>query len=286
MMRSGCDVVCSCPLVSLRDIKPGRKSGGLFPGRKYLHANTYNNFVVQVKTFASRRNKKVKTGKTSRTRTLQSTTFPSKGLEDISGDTSEADTGNDTSTEEQSETSGESTPIPIATRSSVLQACIITSGLLLAFGALIRQASHIASIGGWEITDASSEVSFGFEMWHIELIVGLVVLITTSRYVLLETWPGFAESSQTANGQVLSTLQPLDYILVAFLPGISEELLFRGALLPLFGLSWENALVVGAVFGALHFGSGRKYSFAVCSCSHGISCTEQSSGGHPVVLYI
>ncbi|XP_020253355.1 uncharacterized protein LOC109830499 isoform X3 [Asparagus officinalis] len=233
MMRSGCDVVCSCPLVSLRDIKPGRKSGGLFPGRKYLHANTYNNFVVQVKTFASRRNKKVKTGKTSRTRTLQSTTFPSKGLEDISGDTSEADTGNDTSTEEQSETSGESTPIPIATRSSVLQACIITSGLLLAFGALIRQASHIASIGGWEITDASSEVSC------------------------------FAESSQTANGQVLSTLQPLDYILVAFLPGISEELLFRGALLPLFGLSWENALVVGAVFGALHFGSGRKYSFAV-----------------------
>lgn len=110
--------------------------------------------------------------------------------------------------------------------------------------------------------------------------------------------------------QVLTHLQPLDYLVVAFLPGFSEvafcfiqicstdptyhpflirvcsllhplckyriartkllrrvmvlqELLFRGAALPLFGNNWASALVVAALFGVLHLGSGRKYSFAI-----------------------
>ena len=41
-----------------------------------------------------------------------------------------------------------------------------------------------------------------FEMWHLELITGLVVLISSSRYLLLKTWADFAESSQAANQQV------------------------------------------------------------------------------------
>ncbi|XP_048428352.1 uncharacterized protein LOC125471685 isoform X4 [Pyrus x bretschneideri] len=82
-----------------------------------------------------------------------------------------------------------------------------------------------------------------FEVWHLELISGLVILISLSRYLLLKTWPDFAESSEAANQQ---------------------ELLFRGALLPLFGSNWRSALIVAIIFGVLHLGSGRKYSFAVC----------------------
>ena len=33
--------------------------------------------------------------------------------------------------------------------------------------------------------------------------MGLVVLISMSRYILLKTWPDFAESSEAANKQVL-----------------------------------------------------------------------------------
>ncbi|OAY69851.1 hypothetical protein ACMD2_07940 [Ananas comosus] len=62
---------------------------------------------------------------------------------------------------------------------------------------------------------------------------------------------------------ILSSLQPLDYVVVAFLPGISEELLFRGGLMPLFGLNWISALGIGALFGVLHLGGGRKLSYAV-----------------------
>ncbi|CAA7395970.1 unnamed protein product [Spirodela intermedia] len=146
-------------------------------------------------------------------------------------------------------------------RNAVLQACIITSALMLALGAFIRQVSHIAFTEGWVKSD-SEEVSFHFQIWHLELIALLVVLVSASRYILLKTWPSFAESSEAANEQALSNLKPVDYLVVACLPGISEELLFRGGLLPLFGLNWTGALVVGAIFGCLHLGGDRRYSFA------------------------
>ena len=47
-----------------------------------------------------------------------------------------------------------------------------------------------------------SPCTVGFEMWHLELITGIVVLISSSRYLLLKTWPDFAESSEAANQQV------------------------------------------------------------------------------------
>ncbi|XP_057495048.1 uncharacterized protein LOC130780100 isoform X2 [Actinidia eriantha] len=101
-------------------------------------------------------------------------------------------------------------------------------------------------------------------MWHLQLVTGLVILISSCRYLLLKTWSDFSESSQAASQQVLTSLQPLDYLVVAFLPGFSEELLFRGALLPLFGINWKSVLLVSALFGVLHLGSDRKYSFAIC----------------------
>lgn len=160
---------------------------------------------------------------------------------------------------------------PLPSRSAVLQACIITCGLIAALGIVIRQVSHVASVEGLPVFDCSTEVSFGFEMWHLELITGLVVLISSCRYLLLKTWPDFAKSSEAANQQVLSSLQPLDYIVVAFLPGISEELLFRGAILPLLGMNWNSIGIAALIFGVLHLGNGRKYSFAIWATFVGLA---------------
>ncbi|XP_017232209.1 uncharacterized protein LOC108206419 isoform X1 [Daucus carota subsp. sativus] len=193
-----------------------------------------------------------------------------------------------------------STSLP--SRTSVLQACTSTSILIAALGVTIRQLSHVASMEGWPIADCSTDISFGFQMWHIELITGLVVLVSSCRYLLLQTWPDFAESSEAANQQVLSSLQPLDYLAVASLSGFSEELLFRGTMLPLIGVNWKSALIVGIIFGVLHLGSGRKYSFAVCICwiclwlcynfvlqhhrSHGFTRSKQLSRRHHMALHI
>ncbi|GFP96076.1 hypothetical protein PHJA_001751700 [Phtheirospermum japonicum] len=148
-------------------------------------------------------------------------------------------------------------------RNAVLQACTVTSGLICALGVIIRQVSHVASREGWPVVDCSTDITFSFELWHVELITGSVILVSSCRFLLLNIWPDFAESSEAANQQVLTSLEPLDYLVVAFLPGISEELLFRGAILPLLGINWASIFAVAALFGVLHIGSGRKYSFAI-----------------------
>uniref|UniRef100_A0A453SAD1 Uncharacterized protein n=1 Tax=Aegilops tauschii subsp. strangulata TaxID=200361 RepID=A0A453SAD1_AEGTS len=38
-----------------------------------------------------------------------------------------------------------------------------------------------------------------FETWHLELVAGLVILISSTRYILLQTWPDFRDSSEAAN---------------------------------------------------------------------------------------
>ncbi|XP_060669395.1 uncharacterized protein LOC107428466 isoform X4 [Ziziphus jujuba] len=189
----------------------------------------------------------------------------------VTDSSSSNDYGQDDKKVDPSENLTEQKLISIPSRSSVLQACTVTSGLIAAFGIIIRQVSHLASVEGLPILDCSSKVSFDFEMWHLELITGLVLLISSCRYLLLKTWLDFAESSEAANQQVLTSLGPLDYMVVAFLPGFSEELLFRGALLPLFGFDWKSVLVVAAIFGVLHLGSGRKYSFAAWATFVGIA---------------
>ncbi|KAJ0669608.1 putative Type II CAAX prenyl endopeptidase Rce1 [Helianthus annuus] len=161
--------------------------------------------------------------------------------------------------------------VAIASRSSVLQACTLTSGFIAFTGVIIRQGSHLASSQGWPIADCSSEISFNFEIWHLQVIAGLVILISCSRLLLLKTWSDFAESSEASNQQVLTSLEPLDYTIVAFLPGVSEELLFRGALLPLFGSNLISASAVAALFGILHLGSGRKFSFAIWATFVGLA---------------
>ncbi|KQJ93398.1 uncharacterized protein LOC100825844 isoform X1 [Brachypodium distachyon] len=175
-----------------------------------------------------------------------------------------------------------------APRSAILQACTLTSGLLFALGLVLRQASHFASLNGWPLAD-STVVSFSFETWHLELVAGLVILISSSRYILLQTWPDFRDSSEAANTQILTSLEPLDYIVVACLPGISEEFLFRGALMPIFGLNWISALVTGAFFGILHLGNGRRYSFAIWATfvglAYGVATIASSSIIVPVASH-
>ncbi|KAJ1704243.1 hypothetical protein LUZ63_004022 [Rhynchospora breviuscula] len=178
--------------------------------------------------------------------------------------------------------------VEVASRSAVLQACFFTSAALLLLGVLIRQVSHLACINGLPILDAT-EVKFGFEIWHIELVLALVVLISSSRYILLKAWPDFAESSEAANQQVLSSLEPVDLVLVAFLPGISEEFLFRGGLMPIFGLDWKSALASGAIFGILHLSGGRKYSYTIWATivgfAYGLATVASSSLVVPMVSH-
>ncbi|KAM3397952.1 hypothetical protein P3S68_001466 [Capsicum galapagoense] len=51
---------------------------------------------------------------------------------------------------------------------------------------------------------------------------------------------------------------------------MTQELLFHGALLPLFGINWQSVVAVASIFGILHLKSGCKYSFTTWATFVGI----------------
>lgn len=57
--------------------------------------------------------------------------------------------------------------------------------------------------------------------------------------------------------------------MVSFVPGISEELLFRGALIPALFTDWRGVVISGIVFGALHNTGGRNVAFAAWASAVG-----------------
>ncbi|KAH7293313.1 hypothetical protein KP509_28G020600 [Ceratopteris richardii] len=148
-------------------------------------------------------------------------------------------------------------------REKVLKACVTTCSVLFMVGVLIQQATHFAAESGLSVPESMLSLKFSLEVEDLKVICGLILTISFSRQLLLLIWPEFLESSEAANKEVLKPLKPIDYAVVAILPAISEELLFRGALLPLCGLDWKGITVTGLFFGVLHLTGGRKNAFAI-----------------------
>ncbi|KAF0927834.1 hypothetical protein E2562_036465 [Oryza meyeriana var. granulata] len=222
--------------LSLRGVQ-GWKFHIAIPTWKGLHNGRRNH----VRTFAAKSNERKR--RKSQSISKGPPTLISEEASSGSGEnptTSLEVNGNDVTSDEK---------VTVAPRNAVLQACTLTSGLLLVGGLVLREASHFASLNGWPTADPM-DLSFNFETWHLELVAGLVIIVSSSRYILLQTWSDFRNSSEAANRQ---------------------ELLFRGALMPIFGLNWISALVTGAIFGLLHLGSGRKYSFAIWATFVGVA---------------
>ncbi len=76
------------------------------------------------------------------------------------------------------------------------------------------------------------------EVSHVAVALGCAAIISSARLLLLQKWPAFAEATDRSNQQVLQNLAPVDLVWVSFLPGVSEELLFRGALIPSLYPDW------------------------------------------------
>eukprot|EP00250_Pteridium_aquilinum_P014384 c21955_g1_i1 orf=196-831(+) len=151
------------------------------------------------------------------------------------------------------------------------------------------QGTHLAAESGWSVLDSTLLLEYNVESWHLEVMLGLVAVVSISRQLLLKAWPEFLESSDIANKEVLGPLQSSDYVIVAVLPAISEELLFRGSLLPLCGLDWKGVTVTGLLFGVLHISGGRKNAFAIWASIvgilYGLACVATRSVFVPMAAH-
>ena len=114
--------------------------------------------------------------------------------------------------------------------------------------------------------------------------------VTAARVALLELWPEFRHATNVSNSQALSPLQGnLDVTVVSVLPALTEELLFRGALIPAISPDWRGALIAGTVFGVLHIPGGRNLAFAawasLVGCIYGFGFLSTGSVVVPILAH-
>lgn len=92
---------------------------------------------------------------------------------------------------------------------------------------------------------------------------GLALLITFASTLIYTYWAAYRQSADYYLDLILRPLALPDLIWIGLLPGLSEELLFRGVMLPEFGLDWTGVLLSSLCFGAMHMSSFQQWSYVL-----------------------
>ncbi len=93
--------------------------------------------------------------------------------------------------------------------------------------------------------------------------VGLGLGITIASSIVYYTWSAYRRSADYYLELVLKPLLVPDLIWLGLLPGLSEELLFRGVMLPEFGLDFWGVLISSLCFGVLHLSTPKQGAYVV-----------------------
>jgi hypothetical protein len=99
---------------------------------------------------------------------------------------------------------------------------------------------------------------------------GLGIVITLASAVVYRVWDTYRQSADYYLALVLKPLVLPDLIWLGLLPGLSEELLFRGVMLPAFGLTLEGVIISSLCFGVMHLSSPRQWSYVVWAAAVGV----------------
>lgn len=137
------------------------------------------------------------------------------------------------------------------TRTQVLIAMGVTALLLL----------FVAKI--WQYFDTFPALPMTWQLRHAAWGVGLGLGITAASAIMYQLWPQYRLSASLYLQLVIKPLVWTDLIWLGLLPGLSEELLFRGVMLPALGLNWFGLVLSSLCFGILHLNSPQQWSYVV-----------------------
>ncbi len=93
--------------------------------------------------------------------------------------------------------------------------------------------------------------------------VGLGLSVTIASSIIYRFWAAYRISADYYLELVLKPLLIPDLVWLGLLPGLSEELLFRGVMLPEFGLTLEGVLISSVCFGVLHLSNFKQWAYVV-----------------------
>ena len=93
--------------------------------------------------------------------------------------------------------------------------------------------------------------------------VGMAAGISVASSIVYRLWPAYRRSADIYLELVIKPLIWPDLIWLGLLPGLSEELLFRGVMLPAFGLNITAVIVSSLLFGVLHLSGSQQWPYVV-----------------------
>ncbi|MFM7449843.1 MAG: lysostaphin resistance A-like protein [Leptolyngbyaceae cyanobacterium] len=137
------------------------------------------------------------------------------------------------------------------TRTQVLIAMAVTAIVLL----LVAK--------GWMQLGSVPLLTVDWSLNALLLGAGLGILITLASMVVYRIWPVYQRSADYYLQLVLRPLVWFDVFWLGLLPGLSEELLFRGVMLPAFGFDTSGLVVSSLCFGVLHLSSPRQWPYVI-----------------------
>ena len=181
--------------------------------------------------------------------------------------------------------------VEAAPREAVLRACLGATAAMAGIGVGTRAVTHGMEVAGAIPVGMDLAALLPFFPAHdaapAAVAAGLAagLAVTAARFALLQSgvWPAFREETDRSNATVLPALGTLDVVVVALLPAWSEEVLFRGVLLPALGGGPVGVLASGAAFGALHRGGGRGWAFAAWATAVGCLYGATAMAWHAIL---
>ncbi|EKV02863.1 putative metal-dependent membrane protease [Leptolyngbya sp. PCC 7375] len=123
----------------------------------------------------------------------------------------------------------------------------------------------------WLLFDSVQQLPSQLGLYPIGLGVLLGMGITLVSAILYWAWPRYRHSAEVYLEYILKPLALPDVLWLGLLPGISEELLFRGVMLPAFGANLAALALSSLCFGLLHMSDLRQWPYMLwATCVGGI----------------
>ncbi len=115
----------------------------------------------------------------------------------------------------------------------------------------------------WQKLGGVQLLSFQFTPQALLWSIGLALGITLTSGIVYRFWSAYRRSADVYLELVIKPLEWSDLIWLGLLPGLSEELLFRGVMLPALGFDLLAVLVSSVLFGVLHLSGNGQWPYVV-----------------------
>jgi membrane protease YdiL (CAAX protease family) len=123
----------------------------------------------------------------------------------------------------------------------------------------------------WLFFDPIEGLPVNWSGWAVVWGLSLGLGITLASAAVYQLWEAYRRSADFYIELVVKPLTWVDLIWIGLLPGLSEELLFRGVMLPAIGLTWYGLVVSSACFGVLHYSGSQHWSYVIWATFIGLA---------------